>query len=153
MKIESEHEKQNWTSLGYVKEPVYTSTKASTAIAKEANKAMLNALYGTTADVVWTDSGVTVYGGGEAKLALRLGNGLLPDRLRMLPNIEKVIFNPPATIVMWSDGTKTVVKAEGRDDFSEEYGLAMAIARKYFGSRSAFLREVANAKRCGDKEE
>ena len=27
-----------------------------------------------------------------------------------LPKIEKVIFNPPATIVFWDDGTKTIVK-------------------------------------------
>lgn len=27
-----------------------------------------------------------------------------------LPKIERVIFNPPATIVFWSDKTKTVVK-------------------------------------------
>ena len=30
-------------------------------------------------------------------------------------NVSKIIFNPPATIVFWEDGTKTVVKcsAEG----------------------------------------
>lgn len=28
----------------------------------------------------------------------------------MLPKIERVIFNPPATIVFWDDKTKTVVK-------------------------------------------
>ena len=40
--------------------------------------------------------------------------------------IKKVIFNDPATIVLWSDGTKTVVKAEG-EPFDPEKGLAMAI--------------------------
>ena len=28
--------------------------------------------------------------------------------------IKKVIYNDPATIVLWVDGTKTVVKANGR---------------------------------------
>lgn len=60
--------------------------------------------------------------------------------------IKKVIFNPPATIVYWYDGKKTVVKAR-EDEFSEEHGLAMAIARRVMGSRSAFLREVEKAKR------
>lgn len=72
---------------------------------------------------------------------------------KMLPNISKVIFNPPATVVMWGDGAKTVVKAKtsgkkkDQDKFSEEIGLAMAIAKRYFGSRSAFLKAVENAKR------
>lgn len=44
--------------------------------------------------------------------------------------IKKVIFNPPATIVFWKDGSKTVVKAQG-DVFNPETGLAMAISRHY----------------------
>lgn len=44
--------------------------------------------------------------------------------------IEKVIFNPPATIVFWKDGSKTVVKTQG-DVFNPETGLAMAISRHY----------------------
>lgn len=31
---------------------------------------------------------------------------------KTLPKIKDVIFNDPATIVYWADGTKTVVKAE-----------------------------------------
>ena len=72
------------------------------------------------------------------------------SKVRMIPLIEKVIFNPPATIVMWSDGTKTVVKVHdyGSGDvnsqFSKEYGLAMCVAKKFFGSRSQFLKAVEN---------
>lgn len=82
-----------------------------------------------------------------------LTNGLQIYSELAMPVISKVIFNPPATIVMWDDGTKTVVKAKtsgkkkDQDKFSEEIGLAMAIAKKYYGSRSAFQREVKNAKR------
>lgn len=50
------------------------------------------------------------------------------------PTIKDVIFNDPATIVMWSDGTKTVVKAEG-EDFDPEKGLAMAISKKKLGNK------------------
>lgn len=45
--------------------------------------------------------------------------------------IRKVIFNPPATIVFWFDGSKTVVKARGDDEFDPETGLAMAISKHY----------------------
>ena len=40
--------------------------------------------------------------------------------------IRNVIFNDPATIVIWADGTKTVVKAD-REPFDPEKGLAMAL--------------------------
>jgi hypothetical protein len=49
-------------------------------------------------------------------------------------DIENVIFNPPATIVFWTDGTKTVVKADG-EEFDAEKGLAMAISKKLFGNK------------------
>lgn len=54
------------------------------------------------------------------------------------PEITKVIFNPPATIVYWSDKTKTVVKCDKQDEFSEEVGLAMCIAKKFLGNKSNF---------------
>ena len=44
--------------------------------------------------------------------------------------IKKVIFNDPATIVFWNDGTKTIVQAHG-ETFDPEKGLAMAICRHY----------------------
>lgn len=64
----------------------------------------------------------------------------------ILPRIEKVIFNPPATVVIWKDGTKTVVKS-GEEEFSEEYGLAMAIVKKMFKSRNQFKKCVKDAVR------
>jgi len=53
-------------------------------------------------------------------------------------NIKKVIFNPPATIVYWRDGTKTVVKCGKNDVFDEEKGLAMAIAKKHLGNKGNY---------------
>lgn len=53
------------------------------------------------------------------------------------PEIEKVIFNEPATIVYWKDGEKTVVKAND-EPFDKEKGLAMAIAKKVYGNKGNF---------------
>lgn len=50
--------------------------------------------------------------------------------------VEKVVFNDPATIVFWKDGTKTVSKASNGDRFDKETGLAMAIIRKFCGSKN-----------------
>ena len=52
-------------------------------------------------------------------------------------NIKKVIFNNPATIVFWTDGSKTVVKAHN-DDYDPEKGLAMAIAKKALGNEGNY---------------
>lgn len=57
------------------------------------------------------------------------------------PQIEKVIFNEPATIVLWSDNTKTVVKCQEGDTYSKELGLAMCIVKKYLGNQSNFNNE------------
>ena len=47
--------------------------------------------------------------------------------------IDKVIFNPPATIVFWQDGTKTVVKCKEGEEFSEWAGIALCLAKKLYG--------------------
>lgn len=52
--------------------------------------------------------------------------------------IFQVIFNAPATIVIWDDGTKTVVKCQPGDEYSRETGLAMCIAKKYLGNKGNF---------------
>ena len=54
------------------------------------------------------------------------------------PNIENVIFNDPATIVFWNDGTKTIVKAQDGDVFDPEKGLAMAISKKALGNKGNY---------------
>lgn len=51
--------------------------------------------------------------------------------------IKNVIFNDTATIVFWSDGTKTVVKCGENDIYDPEKGLAMAVAKKYLGTNKS----------------
>ena len=65
---------------------------------------------------------------------------------------EQVIFNPPATIVYWKDDTKTVVRCDN-DEFSEEFGFAMACVRKLYGTRSRFKAQYKNALRPYLKKE
>lgn len=57
--------------------------------------------------------------------------------------IKKVLFNPPATIVFWTDGTKTVVKRQKGDKrFDKEKGLSMAIAKKFLGNEGNYYNEI-----------
>lgn len=49
-------------------------------------------------------------------------------------SVEKVIFNDPKTIVLWADGTKTIVSC-GEDDIYDYYsGFCAAVVKKLFGS-------------------
>ena len=57
---------------------------------------------------------------------------------KVLRNIKKVIFSNPATIVLWNDGTKTVVKCGENETFDEEKGLAMAIAKRALGNDGVY---------------
>lgn len=52
---------------------------------------------------------------------------------------EKVIKNGPATVVVWNDGSKTVVKRTDEDDDPEK-GFAMALVKKLYGTRSRFKK-------------
>ena len=53
----------------------------------------------------------------------------------LVPNVIKnVIFDEPATIVYWADGSKTVVICQEGDIYDEEKGLAMAISKKALGN-------------------
>lgn len=65
-------------------------------------------------------------------------------------SIKRVIFNPPATIVYWSDCAKTVVKCNENDIFDPEKGLAMAIAKRCAGNTSAYYSEIRHwVAECG----
>ncbi len=59
-----------------------------------------------------------------------------------IPEIKNVIFNDPATIVFWEDGTKTVVKCQDGDEFDPEKGLAMAIAKKAYGNKGSYCNKL-----------
>lgn len=56
-----------------------------------------------------------------------------PKMTHGCPGIKKVIFNDPATVVIWDDGTKTVVKCSLGDTYSEWSGLAFCICKKLMG--------------------
>ena len=55
------------------------------------------------------------------------------------PEVKDVIFNPPATVVLWKDGTKTVVKAQEGCEFDPWVGLAMAFSKKLFGNKGNYF--------------
>ena len=57
-------------------------------------------------------------------------------------NVSKIIFNPPATIVFWEDGTKTVVKCSAEDKFNEYYGFLVALGKKVYENNSQIKKLI-----------
>lgn len=75
------------------------------------------------------------------KYAVNDAFGVVELHRKIALEIKKVIFNNPATIVFWADGTKTVVKAEN-EDFDPEKCLAMVIVKKVFGNKSSYFNKI-----------
>lgn len=61
-----------------------------------------------------------------------------------VPEIKNVIFNNPATIVFWADGTKTVVKCQKDEIYDPEKGIAMAISKKALGNKYDYYNTIAH---------
>ena len=78
--------------------------------------------------------------------------GLMLNRLSARP--VKVIFNPPATIVLWSDKDKTVVKCREGEEFDEWIGFITAYAKKAYGKGFVpfVRRQLKNAIRQEKKD-
>lgn len=72
--------------------------------------------------------------------AIENANKISKIDYNILPKIKQVIFNNPATIVFWTDDTKTIVKAVN-EKFDPEKGLAMAIAKKCLGNKGNYFNE------------
>lgn len=80
------------------------------------------------------------------------------EREENMLKVKKVIFNDPATIVFFEDGSKVVVKANDGEAYDPEKGIAMAIAKKalangdgnYYNTFDKWLTEYYFG--TGDKE-
>ena len=71
-----------------------------------------------------------------------------PSPYRRSP-VKKVIFSGPKTIVLWADGTKTIVSCGAGDTYDYYAGFCAAVVKKLFGSTThakKVLGEVVQVK-------
>jgi len=66
---------------------------------------------------------------------------------------RRVVFNPPATVVLWEDGTKTVVKCDKDDEYNAMTGIALCYMKKSLGNTSRELNKALNKAKSYIKEE
>lgn len=50
--------------------------------------------------------------------------------------VKRIIYNNPATIVFWADGTKTVVKCAKGEKFNKYHGFCAALAKHIYENNS-----------------
>lgn len=50
--------------------------------------------------------------------------------------IKKIMYKPPATIVFWNDGTKTVSVCEEGDVYNKELGFALCVLKKKYDNKT-----------------
>lgn len=86
----------------------------------------------------------------DVEATKRMAKFFDPDKT---PEIKDVIFNYPATIVLWADGTKTVVKAHDDDVYDPEKGLAMAICKKIGGNKWSYYNKFKHWLKKAKKED
>ena len=70
-------------------------------------------------------------------------------RSRPMVEPKDVIFNDPATIVLWEDKTKTVVKCQPGDEYDPLIGFLLCVCKKFCGNKGAYnnmIRKVMEAK-------
>lgn len=56
--------------------------------------------------------------------------------------VDRIMFNGRATIIFWTDNTKTVVKCSDEDDDDPYAAVAQAYMKKIFGSNNQFKKMV-----------
>jgi hypothetical protein len=83
--------------------------------------------------------------GGDCSKSDRIG------RLDILDDIDQVIYNDPATIVTFKDGSKVCVKASKGDTFSKETGLIYAIVKRLYANDIEESTGYLRSKGLGEK--
>lgn len=128
-----------WVSDGFI--PISTLTSQCIGINVES------------VGMEYTDAGLKIVGTLVPRSPRAYMKACIHDKYRQYKNLdnfgstynhsygryEKIIINPPATIVIWNDGTKTVVKATENDIYDPEKGVALCFFKKYF---NALYRQV-----------
>lgn len=86
---------------------------------------------------------MTARGSGKTRWVSEQLKKAWPCKNNIKNNIKDVIFNDPATIVLWTDGTKTVVKCQPGETFDPEKGLAIAISKRMLGNDYGYYETFA----------
>jgi hypothetical protein len=66
---------------------------------------------------------------------------------------ERVIYRGLTTVCKFIDGEVITAKPSVEDTYSKDVGLAMCLAKRLYGSRTAFLEAIENAEDQSENNE
>ena len=101
---------------------------------------------GQVADIVIREFRVDQSFGCEPEATIKGFLTRLSRREPQAPELEviNVIYNDPATVIYWSDKTRTVVKCQHGDTYDPKTGFLLALCKKVCGNTGNYnnlLRE------------
>lgn len=72
----------------------------------------------------------------DALATMRLQEAMTrkPRNTLPFPDIKRVIYSGPKTVVLWADGTKTIVSCGEGETYDHYTGFCAAVVKKLFGS-------------------
>ena len=76
--------------------------------------------------------------------------GALAATENKMPVVKNCYFSDDRTIVLWDDGTKTVVQCQPGDQFDPEKGIFAAIAKRAYGNTGKFNDVMRTANDMGE---
>lgn len=75
------------------------------------------------------------------------------DKSRPPITVDHIFYDDVATVVFWTDGTKTVVKCAEGTPYDEYSAFCIALAKKIYGNNSALKRAIKNHARYSKKRQ
>ena len=84
---------------------------------------------------------------------MRYMSGTKIEMRSSIPEIKKVHFSNGVTVVIFEDGTKSIVRCQEGETFDPEKGLAMAICKKVLGTNKSGSNYYDEFKKWLPKEE
>lgn len=72
---------------------------------------------------------------------------------KRIPKVARIFYDDVATVVFWTDGTKTVVKCPEGTPYDEYSAFCAALAKKIYGNNSKLQREIKKKARYSKKRQ
>lgn len=72
---------------------------------------------------------------------------------KRIPKVARIFYDDVATVVFWTDGTKTVVKCQEGTPYDEYTAFCAAFTKKLYGNNSKLQREIKKKARYSKKRQ
>lgn len=140
--------------VGVVKNYYSSKKKAGVELEKVQNDASSKGLFWfSESKVVAAGSlpdAMMEYIKADLNATFGIANHIRRSRQTGLPQIKKVIYSGPKTIILWADNTKTIVSCGEADSYDYYSGFCAAVVKKLFGSTTHAKKVLGDSIQIND---